>query len=116
MCAYQPVSQNQFQRYKLIGKSFSIIFKGYPVYAVRRSTFFHYVPSQRLSSQFLDDFKINENTGLVMTSKKLERQKTFRYNLTVKASDFGMPVLTSQVSHTFFIVFFSCENMTFYEI
>eukprot|EP00795_Rhopilema_esculentum_P002535 gene2535-730_t len=42
------------------------------------------------------DFKMNSKNAMLMTARKLERQKTFAYNLTIKASDLGSPSLASQ--------------------
>ena len=47
---------------------------------------------------FLGDFKISAEKGVVMTARKLERQITFMYNLTIQASDSGSPSMASKVN------------------
>lgn len=60
------------------------------------------VVSYRIISQFPDtSFKINENTGLVSTTKELDYEHKRQYTITVQAYDHGFPSLSSVVIATF---------------
>ena len=72
---------------------------------------------QRIENLLLSsvgDFKIVKETGMIQTAKNLERQLTFSFNITVKATDFGIPQLSAQVIFRPFYNFDHCTafNLT----
>ncbi|CAH0559968.1 unnamed protein product [Brassicogethes aeneus] len=52
----------------------------------------------RLLDTFDDAFEIDENTGEIYTSRKLDREDVASYELTVEAFDRGLPQLTGTAS------------------
>ena len=56
-------------------------------------------------SIFLGDFMLNPETAMVKTTKNLERQQTFSYNLTIGAADHGKPSFSATV---LFVCLFVC--------
>ena len=48
-------------------------------------------------SIFLGDFMLNPETAMIKTTKNLERQQTFSYNLTIGAADHGKPSFSATV-------------------